>query len=343
MSPSKTKSSAMNPIALITDANEKLHSDSTFKGMLGNFGATLKSLCGTQTFGVFQFCKDKSLVRIKLKSHDLNKINEDVCESLKVFILHDIDALSNADQGMITLSLDGSNYHLCSVANPIETESQCFVLWDSVDLDATQESIVNILVSQIQRESTWYQKLENTQSQLYIDELTELYNFRYFEIALDNELRRAGRFDINFCILFIDLDDFKPINDTHGHLSGSSVLCQVAEEIREAIREVDIPIRFGGDEFVVVLLGASASKGQLVAERIRKRIANRNFRMEDGKTDHVTASIGVAAYPEHAKSRDDLLKLADTMMYKCKKTGKNRVTVVESKRLNTDKSIQDKL
>ena len=186
------------------------------------------------------------------------------------------------------------------------------------------EAIVKVL----QNEARWLRKLDRTQALLYRDDLTGLFNSRYLEQALDAELRRAERFGNQFCLMFIDLDGFKPINDIHGHLSGSSVLRQVADVLREAVREVDVPIRYGGDEFVVVLLGATCAKGVLAAERVRRRIEAKEFQLEGGGTARITASIGVAAYPEHGRDCKTLLKMADETMYDSKRAGKNRVSVV---------------
>jgi diguanylate cyclase (GGDEF)-like protein len=327
-----------NLIEAISKATDNLHRESSFKGLLRTFGYNLKEICRIENYSAIQFNNENSLKNISLKADQLDRVPQEALSEFKQFVKQDPEALVDLQQGMVTAELAGKQYYICSIPNPATEDQNCFVIWNFTKLDKTEETVANLLVGQLQRESAWYQKLESTQSQLYRDELTGLYNNRYFEIAIDNELRRAGRFDINFCLLFIDLDDFKPINDNHGHMSGSSVLCQVADEIRDAIREVDIAIRYGGDEFVVVLLGASSSKGQLVAERIRKKIATRAYRMQDGLTDHVTASIGVAAYPEHGKTREDLLKIADKMMYKCKKLGKNRVSMIEHPRIEDEKA-----
>lgn len=184
-------------------------------------------------------------------------------------------------------------------------------------------------IRQLQTEARWYRKLDKAQAMIYRDDLTHLYNTRYLDVALESELRRADRFSTQFCLLFIDLDSFKPINDQHGHLSGSSVLKQVADIIRDAVREVDIPIRYGGDEFVILLLGATTAKGLLVAERIRRLIEQREFHLEDGAgTARLTASIGVASFPEHGRDRATLLRIADETMYSSKRNGKNQVTTV---------------
>lgn len=197
-----------------------------------------------------------------------------------------------------------------------------------------RHAVLDQLTRTLQSQARWYRKLEQTEAMLRQDDLTGLYNMRYLEVALDNELLRAQRFGSTFCLLFIDLDGFKSVNDQHGHASGSMVLKEVAQVLRDAVREVDSPIRYGGDEFVVVLLGASSAKGLLVAERIRRHIEQKEFRLEDGHVLHLTASIGVAAYPEHARDRESLLRMADETMYHSKKKGKNQVTMVASQNLS---------
>jgi diguanylate cyclase (GGDEF)-like protein len=185
------------------------------------------------------------------------------------------------------------------------------------------------LIRQAQGAFRLLQRLDSTEAKLFQDELTDLYNYRFFDPSLESEIRRAERFQSRFCVMFIDLDDFKAVNDSHGHLVGSSCLKQAAKVIRDAVREVDIPIRYGGDEFVVILLGASSQQGMAAGERVRKAIAEHKFIADSGATFSVTASIGVAAFPEHARDKAGLVKLADATMYKSKRLGKNRVTMLK--------------
>ncbi len=185
-------------------------------------------------------------------------------------------------------------------------------------------------------------ELEDARTELYREALTGLYNSRYLELAMDMEVRRASRFGTKFCVLFVDVDAFKAVNDSHGHLSGSSMLSQMGVVIKDAVREVDVVARYGGDEFVLVLLGADVETGRTIAERVRERVAAHRFRTETGKeggkegekgfgdTVHVTVSIGLAAFPENATTKEQLLRMADETMYSSKKSGKNRVTVYET-------------
>lgn len=201
------------------------------------------------------------------------------------------------------------------------------ILWDGHHLDPTQRTMCDLLVRSVQNEAQWMRRIHSSEQLVYIDDLTGLYNTRYFDQVLTSELRRADRFKTQFTLLFIDLDSFKPINDQFGHLSGSSVLRQVAQVIRDAVREVDVPFRYGGDEFVVILIGAPCSKGAMVAERVRSKICEHRFKLDNHQWTNLTCSIGVASYPEHGKDRQSLIRVADQSMYDSKRLGKNRVTI----------------
>ena len=189
-------------------------------------------------------------------------------------------------------------------------------------------TILDFLIRQLQNSTKWFGKLEKTQALLHLDDLTGLYNYRYLDICLDAEIRRAQRFQTSFCLLFIDLDDFKPVNDIHGHLAGSQVLKQVANVLKEGLREVDTIFRYGGDEYVVLLLETNRSTGAMAAERIRRQIESFDFVVSKHKTVKLTASIGVAACPENGINKEKLLNLADFCMYKGKREGKNAVIVM---------------
>ncbi len=189
------------------------------------------------------------------------------------------------------------------------------------------ETYSDFLTRQLQGGQVWFSRLDKTQALLYKDDLTSLFNFRYLELALDSEIRRAQRFMTSFSLLFIDLDNFKMINDKFGHLAGSSILKQTADVLRDTAREIDSVIRYGGDEFIILLLGATPTTGFLAGERIRRRIEDTRFMLDDGNHVSLTASIGVASFPNHAQDKESLLKMADQMMYEGKKIGKNKVTL----------------
>ena len=212
------------------------------------------------------------------------------------------------------------------LGNPKQDAWLC--LWESVKCEDPVQ--FDCLIQLLQNEAAWYRKLDQTQALLYLDELTGLFNYRYLDVALDSELRRASRYQNSFSLLFIDLDDFKKVNDRFGHLVGSGVLKQFAKILKEELREVDTIIRYGGDEYVILLLGTNTRVGVAVAERIRNRIAASVFEV-DGHSIKLTCSLGVACYPEHGRTKEKLLRLADETMYQSKRRGKNLVMVVSDK------------
>jgi diguanylate cyclase (GGDEF)-like protein len=157
------------------------------------------------------------------------------------------------------------------------------------------------------------------------DELTGLYNARYLNQALRREEKRASRSGRPLSLLFIDLDGFKSINDTYGHMFGSRALVEAAAVIRGSARETDVAARFGGDEFAVVLPETGAAGAMAVGSRIRERIAAHLFLAAQGLDCRLTVSIGAATLPEAAVTADALLHAADAAMYQVKDAGKNGI------------------
>ena len=157
------------------------------------------------------------------------------------------------------------------------------------------------------------------------DDLTKLHNARYMRQFLLNEIRRARRYGSSVAALFLDLDDFKRINDEHGHLVGSHVLMEMAGVILSTVRDTDAVARYGGDEFVVVLPDTGTELAGLVAERIRQKISRYQFTGGRRLQLTLTASFGVATFPLHASSPQQLIACADTAMYEAKAANKNCV------------------
>lgn len=154
---------------------------------------------------------------------------------------------------------------------------------------------------------------------MYADDLTGLYNYRFQQIALDREVSRSDRYGLNFSLIFIDLDRFKDVNDTYGHLTGSNALISVAEQLRQSVREVDSLFRYGGDEFTALLVETDAKGAAVVAERIRAAIEQHTFRSDCGNDFRLTATVGYATYPENACDMQTIIDLADRAMYDGKK------------------------
>jgi diguanylate cyclase (GGDEF)-like protein len=162
------------------------------------------------------------------------------------------------------------------------------------------------------------------------DDLTQLYNSRYLTQVLRRETKRASRSGRPLSLLFADLDGFKTINDTHGHLYGSRALVEAASVIRASARETDMVARFGGDEFALVLPDTGSEGAASVGERIRERIAAFQFLQGDGLAIQLTVSIGVATLPDVAASAEQLVQAADKAMYRVKDHGKNGIFIAGS-------------
>ncbi|WP_136524882.1 GGDEF domain-containing response regulator [Geomonas ferrireducens] len=159
---------------------------------------------------------------------------------------------------------------------------------------------------------------------LYIDELTGLYNYRYLDVVLERELKRCDRYGSNLGVLFLDIDLFKSVNDNFGHLIGSRVLREVGALVRKSVRDVDAVIRYGGDEYTIVLVETGMEGAAIVAERIRKTIESHTFAKADGLAIRLTVSLGYACAPDDASTKAELLEMADQAMYRGKSAGKNR-------------------
>src|SRR2546428_7635691 len=163
------------------------------------------------------------------------------------------------------------------------------------------------------------------------DELTGLLTSKSFFSELRREADRAEAESIPFCVLMMDIDYFKEVNDTYGHLAGSETLEDVGAVIKESLRAGDVAARFGGEEFAAFLLDADYSQGLVAAERVRSAIAEHEFPAvrrgsgEEPRTHQITISIGVASFPDDARDPIQLVEMADSALYQAKRSGRNRI------------------
>lgn len=169
------------------------------------------------------------------------------------------------------------------------------------------------------------------------DELTGLYNRRYFNERFDREVQRAKRYSRPLTILMIDIDHFKNFNDVNGHLMGDEILRRVANCLESNIRKADIIARYGGEEFVIILPEIDKSHALQVAEKLRKTIETRHFPKEENQPNkNLTISIGLASYPDDSEVARELVDFADRALYRAKAEGRNRVVAFHSEFNNNE-------
>ncbi len=171
--------------------------------------------------------------------------------------------------------------------------------------------------------------VEKIQELTITDDVTGLYNARHLYKTLETEVYRSARFAYEFTVLFIDLDHFKQVNDTYGHLIGSKLLSEIGYLIKAQLRLIDYAFRYGGDEFVILLPQTSKDAALNVAKRLRDNLRTTPFCSEEGLNLTVKASIGLATYPHDAKTPHDIIRQADEMMYLVKNTTRDNIGVAQ--------------
>ena len=192
------------------------------------------------------------------------------------------------------------------------------------DIDKNKKNI-QFLIDQSLQAFKNAETFSKAKDLLFIDDVSGLYNHRYLDIALEREMKRVERYASHLAVLFIDVDSFKQVNDRYGHMVGSRVLSEFGALIKKSVRDVDVVIRYGGDEYTAILVETSCATAGMVAERIRRQVEAHHFSGVDENIIRLTCSIGYACCPDDTSSKDTLLEMADKAMYIGKTSGKNRV------------------
>lgn len=195
-----------------------------------------------------------------------------------------------------------------------EVESVCIILFDVTDA-AIYRSMHHAAMKKLEMVSR-------------VDGLTQLFNRSHWQSRLAEEFSRAGRYQAPLSLIMFDLDHFKSVNDTHGHLGGDAVLMQVAVIIKAALRDSDIAGRYGGEEFGIVLPNTNAEGARVVAERLRSTLQATPVPFEKLQIS-VTASLGIAEFSHGVKDAEEFIANADAALYEAKEAGRNRVVIYE--------------
>ena len=195
------------------------------------------------------------------------------------------------------------------------------------ELKDDELSFLNLFTRQIELAITIANLFETVKKQAVTDHLTNLFNRRFFEDALHREATRSLRTKQPFCLIGLDLDHLKRINDTYGHSMGDKAIATIANVITKTSRSVDIPARYGGEEFFIILPGIDAKGGLIAAERLRTTIEQS---IVEGLEEGITASLGVATFIEQTTNIDELFEMCDKAMYSSKQKGRNQVTLADT-------------
>jgi diguanylate cyclase (GGDEF)-like protein len=169
--------------------------------------------------------------------------------------------------------------------------------------------------------------VEKIQELTITDDCTGLFNARHLHKTLETEVYRSARFGYSFSVIFIDLDHFKQVNDTHGHLVGSRLLSEVGYLIKAQLRLIDFAFRYGGDEFVVLLPQTTKDQAVVVAKRLQDSLRSGTFCSEQGLNLNLRASMGLATFPNDAQTPQDIIRQADEMMYMVKNSTRDNIGI----------------
>jgi len=183
------------------------------------------------------------------------------------------------------------------------------------------ESVADICANSIQ--NAHY--VERVKQLAYLDGLTGIFNRRFFEMRINEELERARRYGSGMAVIIADIDHFKRLNDEFGHLLGDEVLRQVSSIFHQQVRKIDVVCRYGGEEFAILLTQTNEQQALTIAEKLRRQVQQWQF---PGVPRTITVSAGIAAFPTHGRTRDDIVRGADKGLYAAKQDGRNRVCMI---------------
>lgn len=272
----------------------------------------------------------KATARTKLTQEMLAKLGLpfDAPLDIEEFqVLESVECVAIVDIKMLTVTVSGEEkLNLAGLLGVAYGASQ--------NLSEQEESVIRSILAVMVMVVGSSKVLNRTLSELEFysthDPLTGLHNRRYFNDMLEYEVGRSGRHKHEFTVLMLDMDDFKDVNDTYGHPCGDAVLQRMAETMRNSIRKGDLATRIGGDEFAIILTETGKNGAFAVAEKLRAELRDTAFEGPDGKSFHITTSIGLATYPEDAQNISDLMASVDMGLYRAKGMGKDGTSTIDA-------------
>ena len=263
----------------------------------------------------------------KLSEHMTSKLSSTKVLRIKEYQVFDkkLEGIDISQMHSVTIDVEGEQENLGGLLE--------MGYFSSIPLGIDEESIIrsilSVMVMVIGSSRTLKKTLRELDFHAKQDPLTGLYNRRYFNGFLEKEIERSRRYEHEFCILMLDLDNFKGINDTYGHSYGDNVLRAIAQILKDSIRSGDLIARLGGDEFIITLPETDMTGAQYVAREIKKAIKVHQF--SDEHNFNITTSIGLVSYPNHSSVMADLLSDVDIALYQAKADGRDIVCTYNPK------------
>ena len=194
--------------------------------------------------------------------------------------------------------------------------------------DAQDLQFFSVIGYQMASTLKHFQRFNSVKSMAIYDTLTSLYNRRFFEERLGIETQKSFYGGTPLSLVMVDIDHFKKVNDTFGHLEGDKVLCKIASLLKDSVRKKDTVARYGGEEFVLILPGAGLEESAMIAERIRRLVENTPMQIIGQAQINLTVSLGISNFPIHRpNSKEELVNMADQALYEAKEEGRNRVCI----------------